>query len=295
VGDGKKITVIQYPGKKNSVAQWIIGNFPHGYRSMTYLEPFFGSGCIFFRKERSVIETVNDLDNEIYNLFLQIRDNPGELMTALMYTPWSRKEYDLSFETADNPVERARRCIVRFWFTVGANARVKNGMRYEIKRNSKALAYFHLKLPEVINTVSGRLKHTAKNIVQIENRNVLELIPAYNRENVLMYLDPPYLLETRKNRKMYTHEFSSGEHEELLKLISGSKAKIIISGYMNDLYCQYLKGWRLEKTAAKDQAGNTKTECIWVNYAKEQRTVNKEQRLLFGGFGVGQRGNANEQ
>jgi DNA adenine methylase len=36
----------------------------------------------------------------------------------------------------------------------------------------------------------------------IENKNVFELIPVYNRENVLMYLDPPYLLETRKNKNL---------------------------------------------------------------------------------------------
>ena len=289
------MTILQYPGKKNSIASWVISHFPPDYQSMTYLEPFFGSGSIFFRKERSVIETINDLDNEISNLFMQIRDNPEKLMLLLMNTPWSRNEYDLSFEKTNNSLEQARRCIVRFWFTVGSNVRTKNGMRFEIKRNTGGLNYFHLKLPEVIAQVSERLKHNRKTLVQIENKNVFDLLPKYNRENVIIYLDPPYLLETRKNRKMYTHEFSSGEHEELLKLISGSKAKIIISGYMNDLYCQYLKGWRLEKTAAKDQAGNTKTECIWVNYAKEQRTVNKEQRLLFGGFGVGQRGNANEQ
>jgi hypothetical protein len=42
---------------------------------MTYLEPFFGSGSVFFRKIPSIIETLNDVDDEIYNLFLQIRNN----------------------------------------------------------------------------------------------------------------------------------------------------------------------------------------------------------------------------
>jgi DNA adenine methylase len=264
------MTIIQYPGKKNSIAQWIINHFPPNYQEMTYLEPFFGSGCIFFRKERSAIETVNDIDNEIFNLFLQIRDNPDELMFLLKNTPWSREEYDLAFELTEKPVEQARRCIVRFWFTVGANVRTKNGMRFEIKKNTGGLNYFHLKLPEVVTLASERLKHNRKNLVQIENRNVFELIPKYNRENVLMYLDPPYLLETRKNKKMYKHEFEHGEHEELLKLITCSKAKIIISGYENDLYTKNLSGWRIEKTTSKDQAGNRKTECVWMNYPESQ-------------------------
>ena len=267
------MTILQYPGKKNSIAKWIISHFPNDYQSMTYLEPFFGSGCIFFRKERSAVETINDLDDEIFNLFLQIRDNPEELMLLLTNTPWSRADYDLSFEKTDNLVEQARRCIVRFWFTVGANVRIKNGMRFDILRNSGALSNFHLNLPEMIIRVSERLKHDKKGIVQIENRNVFELIPKYDRENVFMYLDPPYLLETRKNKKVYKHEMSFNEHEALLKLICCSKAKIMISGYMSELYTSYLKGWRLEQTTNKDQAGNTKTECIWMNYAGGQANL----------------------
>jgi DNA adenine methylase len=273
------MTVLQYPGKKNSIAQWIINHFPHDYQTMTYLEPFFGSGSVFFRKERSAVETINDVDSEISNLFLQIRNNPDELILLLLNTPWSRTEYDLSFEKADNPIEQARRCIVRYWFTVGANVRKKNGMRFEIKRNAGGLGYFHLKLPDVIAQASERLKHDRKNLVQIENRNVFELIPVYDRENVLMYLDPPYLLETRKNKKVYCHEFTDEEHEELLKLIACSKAKIIISGYMNELYSCYLNGWRMEHTTAKDQAGNNKTECIWMNYSDSQSSLFNEGEL----------------
>jgi DNA adenine methylase len=264
------MTILQYPGKKNSIATWIINRFPNDYQSMTYLEPFFGSGCIFFRKDRSAVETINDLDKEISNLFLQIRDNPEELVLLLMNTPWSRDEYNLSFEATDNPIEQARRCIVRFWFTIGANVRVKNGMRFEILRNTGGLSNFHVSLPGIIAQASERLKHNRNSIVQIENRNVFELIPKYNRENVFMYLDPPYLLETRKNKRIYKHELTNDEHEELLKLICCSKAKIMISGYMNDLYCKYLSGWRLEQTIAKDQANNDKTECIWMNYMDSQ-------------------------
>ena len=267
--DGE-MTLIQYPGKKNSIAQWIISNFPPDYQAMTYLEPFFGSGSIFFRKERSAIETINDLDNEIFNLFLQIRENPDDLSFLVMNTPWSRDEYDFAFERADNPIEQARRCIVRLWFSLGANVRAKNGMRFEVKKNTRGFNYFHLKLPEAIAMATERLKHSTNNLVQIENRNVFELLPKYNRENVLMYLDPPYLLETRKNKKFYKHEFSYEEHEELLKMIVCSKAKIIISGYENDLYARYLCGWRMRQTTTKDQAGNRKTETIWMNYPESQ-------------------------
>jgi len=264
------ITVLQYPGKKNSIAQWIIGHFPNDYQSMTYLEPFFGSGSIFFRKERSTIETINDLDSDISNLFMQIRDKPSELVYLLEHTPWSKDEYNLSFEKSNSPLEQARRCIVRFWFAFGANVTEQYGMRFEIVRNSGALTRFHVKLPEMIVRAAELLKHCKNNIVQIENRSVFELLPVYNCENVLMYLDPPYLPETRTKRKLYNHEFTVAEHEELLRLITVSKANIIISGYMNNLYNDYLSGWRMEQTTAHDQVNNKKTECIWMNYESNQ-------------------------
>ena len=263
-------TVIQYPGKKSYIAKWIVGRFPNGYQKMTYLEPFFGSGSVFFCKERSSIETINDIDSEIFNLFVQIRDNPNELAGLIKNTLWGRDEQDLAFEYCENQIERARRCIVRFWFTFGGNGNVRNGMRFEIKKNTGGNKYFHLKLPDVILKISERLKHNDKCLVQIENKNVFELIPKYDRENVLMYLDPPYVLETRNNKKYYKHEFSDADHEELLQLVSCSNAKIIISGYKNDLYHKYLRWWRCETVTTKDQAGNRKAECIWLNYPDDK-------------------------
>ncbi|GLB31774.1 hypothetical protein LAD12857_36970 [Lacrimispora amygdalina] len=66
--------------------------------------------------------------------------------------------------------------------------------------------------------------------VQIENKSTLELIRAFDHENVLIYLDPPYVWSTR-GRKQYRHEMSDEDHEELLDTSIHSKAKIKLSGY----------------------------------------------------------------
>lgn len=68
--------VIKYPGAKWTLANWIIGRFPEHH---SYLEPFFGSGAVLFTKERSNIETVNDLDGDVVNLFEWIRSDPERL------------------------------------------------------------------------------------------------------------------------------------------------------------------------------------------------------------------------
>lgn len=97
-------SVIRYPGSKARLADWIIGHFPE-HRS--YLEPFLGSGAVLFQKPRSSIETVNDLDGEVINLFDCIRRDPERLAWEIYNTPYARETY----EAADEPVDAYSRAI----------------------------------------------------------------------------------------------------------------------------------------------------------------------------------------
>ncbi len=73
--------ILHYPGSKWSMADWIISNMPQ--HSM-YLEPFFGSGAVFFNKQPSNIETINDLDEQVVNLFREIRIHANELARMII-------------------------------------------------------------------------------------------------------------------------------------------------------------------------------------------------------------------
>jgi DNA adenine methylase len=264
------MAVIKYPGSKKSIARWIIEHFPAGYKKMTYLEPFFGSGCVFFCKEPSQIETINEIDGEITNLFTQIRENTEQLVFLVENTPWGRDDYVQAFEKSDSPVEQARRFLVRAWFSIGSAYRDKSSIRINIKKATGGHEYFHQKLPEILRETSKRLKNEAGRYVQIENRDALQLIPKYDREDVLIYLDPPYVCETRNHKKIYSYEMSNEEHIRLLELISGLKACVLISGYDNELYRRYLKDWNKDTATSTDEAGNKRTECLWFNYNTRQ-------------------------
>lgn len=54
--------ILKYPGAKWKISDWIIQNLPP---HESYLEPFFGSGAVFFNKKPARIETVNDIDNAV--------------------------------------------------------------------------------------------------------------------------------------------------------------------------------------------------------------------------------------
>lgn len=99
-------------GAKWSLAEWIISRFPPHH---SYLEPFFGSGAVLFNKPRSNIETVNDLDGDVVNLFECIRRDPEKLGRMAYYTPYSRQEYERSCsrEIPTDPFDRAARFLIR--------------------------------------------------------------------------------------------------------------------------------------------------------------------------------------
>jgi DNA adenine methylase len=261
------MTVMKYPGSKKSIAHWIIDHFPPDYQNLTYLEPFFGSGCVFFSKENSQIEIINDYDSEIYNLFLQIRDNAEQLAFLIEHTPWSRREYNEAFETSSSPIEKARRFLIRTWFCIGSAYTEKNSMRILVKPATDGRhENFNKKLPFTLIETSKRLKSEAGRYVQIENRDALKVIPQYDRKNVFMYLDPPYVTETRKHKRIYTNEMTDEEHIKLLEMICGLKAFVLISGYDNEIYRRYLSGWNKDTKKSKDMAGNKRIECLWFNY-----------------------------
>ncbi len=63
--------VLKYPGSKWNIARQLAGLMPEHH---SYVEPFFGSGALLFSKPPSDIETVNDLDSEVVNLFRCIQE-----------------------------------------------------------------------------------------------------------------------------------------------------------------------------------------------------------------------------
>lgn len=249
--------VLKYPGAKNRLASWICGYIPE---HKVYLEPFAGSLAVLFNKERCHIETANDLNGEIVNFFRVLRDNPEELKRLIELTPYSRKEYDLSYEAAEDDIERARRYCVRCWQGFGCTNVYHNGFKNGQQTKSPNPARAWSELPETLKLAAERLKG-----VQIENLPAVELIKRYDTKDVFIYADPPYLLSTRKNH-LYKHEMTDADHVELLEALLHHPGKVLISGYDNELYNNMLEGWYKAQTRTLVEGGLKRTETLWMNY-----------------------------
>ena len=261
--------VIKYPGSKWRLADWIVSLMP---THKSYLEPFFGSGAVFFAKARSRIETINDLDGEIVNLFRVIRDTPEALERAVALTPYSREEYERAWTAAPfcdvtDPVELARLTLVRYNQTYGSCVRYKGGWKHD--RAGRGFAYAArdwVQLPEWISDIMDRLKG-----VQIEQADGVKLIRRFASPEVLIYADPPYVLSTRKRRQYTVEMADNAQHEDLLAALLAHPGPVILSGYDNDLYDKTLLGWTKLQRKAQCEGGGARMETLWLNY--EPQTV----------------------
>ena len=151
--------IIKYPGAKWRIAEWIIDRMPP---HIGYVEPFFGSGAVFFNKPKSSIETINDLDGSVVRFFKVCREHPEELAFALSLTPWSREEFlqsDFCDEQTDD-IEAARQFAVRCWQTFGARTKCKTGWRNTMggkKNHGPDNPSMWRRLPGVVHEVANRL------------------------------------------------------------------------------------------------------------------------------------------
>lgn len=266
--------VFRYPGSKWGLANWIIQHFPPGYERMVYLEPFAGSAAVFFNKRPGTVETINDLDGDIVNMFYVLREMPAELKRVLEMTPYSREEYKRSFVPCDEPLEKARRFMVRMNQAIGAKP--DSGWRNHKQMKIGGTACKWGGITETLSLAADRLRGDSTHLVQIERMDALRLIARYNSSDVLMYLDPPYVRSTRKSGRLYKHEMDDTEQLEMLEIIFKSKAKIILSGYPSQLYDDHLPGWITDSTTTHTTSSEIVTEKIWMNYNAPIRQIEME-------------------
>lgn len=81
----------------------------------------------------------------------------------------------------------------------------------------------------------------------------------------LVYADPPYLPEVRRQPKIYRHEYTKADHERLLKVLKALPCKVMLSGYDSPMYRDTLAGWRRATFNAKTHV-DVREECVWMNF-----------------------------
>jgi len=253
--------VLKYPGSKARIADWVVDHFP---AHRIYVEPFFGSGAVFFElasRRQLIHAAINDLSGDVVNFFRTMRDSPEELSRALSLTPWAQEEL-VKARLRDNctPTEQARRFAVRCFQGFGSRLSRAPGWRVHGRKTASTVSVWR-DLPDRVQAAADLLLNC-----EIHNTEAVRMIEMYAGDDVLIYADPPYPIDARKSRDtMYLHEMTLKDHARLLDVLLAHTGPVVVSGYQHELYNNRLQGWYQVAKHTRNAVGARSTEVLWIN------------------------------
>lgn len=277
--------LLRYHGGKWRLAPWIVGHFPP---HRVYVEPFGGAASVLLRKPRAYAEVYNDLDGQVVALFRLLRDpaQAARLIEALRLTPFARDEWKSAYAPSADPVEAARRMIVRSFMGFGAdsiNADLSTGFRSNSNGSNKTPAVEWHNYPDSLARVVDRLRG-----VVVENRYAVEVMAQHDGPETLHYLDPPYVGATRgRNGRrrggtyhVYRHEMDDDDHRALAAALRGLEGMVVLSGYRSPLYDALFGDWQRVEKRALAAGARARVECLWLNPAAVAALPSRQEVLL---------------
>ena len=242
-------------GGKSKLRKTILGMIP---KHTCYIELFFGAGWVYFGKEPSKIEVVNDIDKELINLFRTIKYHAPEIDRLLEYEFSGRdifEEYKNCTLEYMTEIHRA----IRFLYLITQSFGGK-GNNYGYGTTTKSGQQIFYK--DMLLKLRDRLKNT-----YVENLSFEKIIDKYDREHSFFFCDPPYI-ETCD----YGNKFKEEEHRELSDKLKNLKGKFLLT--INDhplsreLYKDFnIKEVQVNYSVSKEAKARGKyNELIITNY-----------------------------
>lgn len=227
---------LKWAGGKRALISDIHKLMPREFEN--YYEPFFGGGATFFSllPQNAVL---SDLNEDLINVYTQIRDNVEEIIKGLKVTENNKEYYKKIKELkTNNSIKKA----IRFIYL---NKTCWNGL-YRVNRKGEFnVPFANYKNPLICNEVLLRN-------ISVELKNVSLLVGDFSeilnnaKENDFVYLDPPYTVTHSKNFISYNSKLFSWDDqvrlanlvEELTKkgvkvMVSNAKAPEIKGLYKN--------------------------------------------------------------
>lgn len=242
-------------GGKSKLRKTIIEMMP---QHTCYVELFFGAGWVYFGKEPSKVEVINDIDKELTNLFRMIKYHAPEIERQLEYEFSGRdifEEYKNCTIEYLTEINRA----VRFLYLITQSFAGRGGV-YGYGTSTKPSPQIFYK------NVLGELKERLRN-TYVENLSFEKIIDKYDREHSFFFCDPPYFETTG-----YGNTFGEKEHLLLKDKLSNIKGKFLltINDHKNvrDWYKEFnIKEVQVNYSVSKETKGRGKyNELIITNY-----------------------------
>ncbi|EHQ1843457.1 DNA adenine methylase [Salmonella enterica] len=215
----QSLPIVPWIGGKRRLAKHILPLFP---KHTCYVEPFCGAAALYFLKEPSRVEVINDVNGELVNLYRVVKHHLEEFVRQFKWALVSRQIYKWLQITPEETLTDIQRAA-RFYYlqkqafggkvadhTFGIST--TSAPRFNLLRIEEELSLAHLRLARTI----------------IEHTDWAKCIERYDRPHTLFYCDPPYW-----GTEGYGVDFPLVEYERMAQLATGMKGKMIIS--VNDI------------------------------------------------------------
>lgn len=257
-------TPITYYGGKQKLTKTILKVLPE---HKLYAEPFLGGGAIFFAKEKSKVEVINDTNKELINFYKVVQEDFVSLEKHIRITLHSRdlhRKAKVIYANPDmfDPIRRA--WAIWVMATQSFSSMLDGSFGYDISRNttSKKIAN---KRDSFTEQYAIRLQD-----VQIESTDAIKIIQSRDSANSMFYLDPPYYNSDMGHYDGYTLD----DFERLLKTASRIKGKFLLSSYPSPILSEFTKkhNWKQEQIKMDVTVANKcgkrkgKVEVLTANY-----------------------------
>ncbi|MDR1250670.1 MAG: DNA adenine methylase [Treponema sp.] len=227
-------TPLSYYGGKQQLATRILGMIPE---HQIYCEPFCGGAAIFFAKEPSRVEIINDTNGEVINFYEALKRDFPALEREIEISLHSRKQHRQARVVYENPdmFDRIKRAWAIWMLANGSyGCKLDGGFGYD--RTGTTSNKLAARRADFNVDYAIRLQR-----VQIECCDALRIIRSRDTPETFFYLDPPYVGTEMGHYDGYTQM----DFDTLLGLLEGIKGKFLLSSFHNVNLADFTRrnGW----------------------------------------------------
>jgi len=239
---------ISWLGGKSLLANKIIPKIPE---HTCYCEVFAGAARLYFKKEESEVEIINDINSDLVNLYRVVKNHLDEFVRYLRWILVSRDEFT-RFKNQDPGTLTDIQRAVRFYYLIrnGYASRIPNPS-FSISPTGKP-GFNLLRIEEDLSIAHIRLART-----YIENMPYAKLIERFDRPGTFFYIDPPYFgCENDYGKGL----FGKDDFNVLNTLLRDIEGKFILS--INDVpeIRKIFKGFKVERVNTTYSAGTSRQQ-----------------------------------
>ena len=258
-------TPVSYYGGKQKLSSVIIKLIPP---HTLYCEPFLGGAAVFFAKQQSEVEVINDTNRELINFYRVVQNDFVGLEKEVRISLHSRllhKHARVIYDTPELFSELKRAWAVWVLSSQSFAANLDGSFGYDKSKNTTTRK-INNKKESFTEDLAIRLQN-----VQLECADALYVIRSRDAAGSFFYADPPYYNSDCGHYDGY----SLSDFEALLKTLAGIQGKFLLSSYPSEILTAYTKqiGWHtrvFEQGVSINAKGGylkRKWEVLTANYA----------------------------